>query len=128
MPDILGGSGLPISSFRMKAARANRGTAMKLDFSFKAQVWLYPGKAGWHFVTLPKKLSAQIKSMTEGSRNGWGSVRVAATIGKTTWKTSLFPDSKKYVYVLPLKADVRKKESANAGASVSVLIQIDGSL
>jgi hypothetical protein len=99
---------------------------MKFDFSFKTKVWLYPGKAAWHFVTLPKKLSAQIKSMTEGSWRGWGSVRVAATIGKTTWKTSIFPDSKKGAYLLPLKADVRKKERANAGDSISVLIEIDG--
>ena len=99
---------------------------MKFDFAFKSKVWLYPGKAGWHFVTLPKKLSAQIKYMTEGTRRGWGSVRVTATIGKTTWQTSIFPDSKKSAYVLPLKADVRKKERANAGDSISVVIKMDG--
>lgn len=103
---------------------------MKFDFAFKSKVWLYPGKAGWHFVTLPKKLSAQIKSMTKGARRGWGSVRVTATIGKTTWQTSIFPDSKKDVqkdvYVLPLKADVRKKEKANANDTISVLIEMDG--
>jgi hypothetical protein len=101
---------------------------MKFDFSFKAKVWLYPGKAAWHFVTLPKKLSAQHNAMTKGERRGWGSVRVAATIGETIWKTSIFPDSKRNAYLLPLKADVRKKERVQVGDSISILIEIDAPL
>lgn len=23
------------------------------EFEFDAELWLYPGKGGWHFVTLP---------------------------------------------------------------------------
>jgi hypothetical protein len=42
-------------------------------------------------------------------------VPVTITLGKTTWKTSIFPDKKLHAYLLPIKADVRKKESVKAG-------------
>jgi hypothetical protein len=79
------------------------------SFKLKADVWLYPGLVAWHFLTLPKKESDQIKAMT-GPRRGWGAVRVTVTIGKTTWQTSIFPDKKAGAYFLPLKAEVRKRK------------------
>jgi hypothetical protein len=39
-------------------------------------------------------------------RNGFGSVRVRAQIGDTEQMTSVFPDSKRQVYVLPVKKPV----------------------
>lgn len=29
--------------------------------AFSATIWLYPGKGGWHFVTLPKSVAAQVR-------------------------------------------------------------------
>jgi hypothetical protein len=49
-----------------------------------------------------------------------------ATIGKTQWKTSLFPDSKSGAYLLPVKSDVRKKENVTAENKVSVTLEIIG--
>lgn len=86
-------------------------------FRLHAKVWLYPGMAAWHFLTLPKKESDEIKAMS-GPRRGWGSVRVEVTMGKTTWKTSIFPDKKSACYLLPIKADVRKKEKIQAGDDI----------
>ena len=70
----------------------------------------YEGPAAWYFLTIPKKESAEIKKREEKKpRRGWGSVRVRVTIGGTTWDTSIFPD-KGGVYLLPVKAQVRKRE------------------
>lgn len=80
----------------------------------KATVWLYPGMAGWHFVTLPEKQSLQIKSCFGFLKRGWGSLPILVTIGKTSWKTSIFPDKKAGAYLLPLKAEARKKEKIAA--------------
>ena len=80
--------------------------------------------AGWHFVTLPKKQSEIIKKTFGAMRRGWGSLPVVATIGKTGWETSIFPDKKTGAYLLPLKADVRKKENVMAGKLISFRMQI----
>jgi hypothetical protein len=57
-------------------------------------------------------------------KHGWGSVPVTVTIGTTTWKTSIFPDKESGGYLLPLKADVRKKEHIAADSSVALRLEI----
>jgi hypothetical protein len=90
----------------------------------RAKVWLYPGAGGWHFVTLPRKQSAEIKARFSSIKRGWGSLKVAATIGKTTWETSIFPDRQSGSYLLPVKADVRIKEGIGTGDIVSFTVAI----
>jgi len=55
-------------------------------FSISAKLWLYPGeKASWHFLTIPKKVSQQIKEETSHiKRKGWGSLRVKVVINKSS--------------------------------------------
>lgn len=93
---------------------------MNLDFKFKAKVWLYSGDAGWHFVSLPKKLSKDIKNVFSDVAKPFGSLKVKVTIGETTWESSLFPDNKRGCYLLPLKKIVRKKEGIEEGDMVQV--------
>ena len=94
-------------------------------FKVRSEVWLYPGQtSNWHFVSLPRKQSDTIKKEFSGVKRGWGSLPVRVTLGKTTWKTSIFPDKKENTYLLPLKADVRRKEGVRAGESVSLVIEI----
>ena len=93
-------------------------------FKMNAQVWLYPGVAAWHFITLPKEQSEKIKAVFGVLARGWGSLPVMVTIGKTTWKTSIFPDKKAGAYLLPLKADVRKKEKIKVRDGVNFSIEI----
>lgn len=90
----------------------------------RGKVWLYPGMAGWHFLTLPKKQADGIRTRFAAVKRGWGSLPVRATIGKTRWNTSIFPDKKSGSYVFPLKADVRKKEQITAGDVVAFTIEI----
>lgn len=93
-----------------------------MKYEFVAELWEYHGQGSWHFVTLPKDISEEIKVTTERVA-GFGSVRVLVCMGKSEWKTSIFPDSKSGCYVLPLKKDVRKAENLVAGAQVSVTIE-----
>ena len=51
-----------------------------------------------------------------------------ATIGKTSWKTSVFPDSKSGSYVLAVKAEVRKAEKIKVGDAVPVTIVVKSAL
>jgi len=98
---------------------------MKSKFAFKANVWLYTAMQGaWHFVTVPKALSAEIKQGFGKFSRGWGSLPVEVTIGKSTWKTSIFPDKKSASYLLPLKAKVRSDENIFNGDTISVSIKL----
>ena len=94
------------------------------QFEFDAEVWLYDGDAAWHFITVPADVSDQIEAEAPGPRRGFGSVRVRVTIGDTTWATSVFPDSKRGAYVLPVKAEVRKREALSAGSAVTVGVDL----
>lgn len=97
---------------------------MKKVYSFKSKVWLYTGNAGWHFVTLPKKLAEEIDSYFHSKKRGWGSLPVEVTVNKTSWKTSIFPDRESQSYVLPLKAQIRKKENVKEGDTVNFSLEI----
>lgn len=94
-------------------------------YIFSAELWLYPTEnAAWHFITLPKKDSQDIKAKQKGPRRGWGSVPVSVTIGKTTWRTSIFPDKRHSTYMLPVKAAVRAREGLRSGKVVRVRLTI----
>ena len=96
-------------------------------YKIKSKVWLYPGEnAAWHFITIPKKQSDDIKKKFAEVKRGWGSIRVVVTLGSTMWKTSIFPDKRAGAYLLPLKASVRKKEEVLEGDSVSFLLEVRG--
>jgi len=89
-----------------------------------ANVWIYPGMAAWHFVTIPNDISTKIKNVHKGGRRGWGSIPVTVTLGMTSWKTSIFPDGKTGTYLLPLKKEVRKAEKILEGERVSFCLLI----
>lgn len=101
---------------------------MKKTFTLKTNVWLYPGPpAGggrWHFVTIPTKETKDINYFFHHAKRGWGSLPVQATIGNTTWKSSIFPDKKTNSYLLPLKAQIRKKEGVKAGDTITLSLEI----
>ncbi len=97
---------------------------MTKTFSFSAKVWLYPGAAAWHFASVDEKTTEEIDSYFKDFKHGFGSLPVSATVGKTTWKTSIFPDSKTNTYLLPLKKDVRQKEKINEGDKINIKLEI----
>src|SRR5215813_11075300 len=97
---------------------------MFVTYAFSAPVWVYPGKGGWHFVTIPQDVSEEIGSLLRGMRRGWGSFPVTITIGATRWQTSVFPDRASSTFVLPLKTAVRKKEQIGERDTVSVLLEL----
>ncbi len=92
-------------------------------YSFVAELWLADGEAPWVFITVPPEVSDEIaESAPRGP--GFGSVRVEVTIGGTTWRTSLFPDTRRSAYLLPIKKAVRTAEAVAVGDEVEVELQI----
>jgi hypothetical protein len=85
------------------------------SFEVKGKVWRYEGQGAWHFVYVPKDLSQRIKDAARNKKKvGFHFVKVKATVGKTSWNTTLFP-TKDGPYLIAIKADVRHKESIDEG-------------
>jgi hypothetical protein len=98
-----------------------------VTFRFHAAIWLHPGNAGWHFLTVPDDVSDEIDFLSGETTRGFGSVRVEATIGSTTWRTSVFPDTRRGAYLLPVNKAVRRAEDLSDGSPVEVeLALVDG--
>jgi hypothetical protein len=95
---------------------------------FDAQLWVWDARRDdtWTFVTLPVDASDEIRDRVTatGPRRGFGSVRVRATIGRTTWTTSVFPDAASGAYVLPVKRAVRTAEALGEGDVASVTVEV----
>jgi hypothetical protein len=100
-----------------------------LSFSFTSKCWKWQAeKATWYFISLPKAQSEEIKFFNENhsaKKRGWGSVRVIARVGDTEWQTSIFPQAKEGTYILPIKAEVRKKETIQVDQDVFIKLKID---
>jgi hypothetical protein len=92
---------------------------------FDAELWLWDARRAdtWTFVSLPASESDEIRDLVGGLRRGFGSVRVRATIGTSTWITSIFPDSKAG-YVLPVKRPIRVAEALDVGDVAMVTIEL----
>lgn len=93
-------------------------------YKAKSKVLVYTGTGGWRFLAIPEKQGKEIKKLFGKFAKGWGSIRVEATIGKTSWKTSIFPDKKSGSYLLPLKADVRKAENIADEHTVQFVVKV----
>lgn len=98
---------------------------MSQRYPFTAKVWLYPGMAAWHFVSVPEELSAELTDRYVLQKRGWGSLKVAVTVGATTWKTSIFPDKKTSTYLLPLKKEVRRSEHLHEGSLADFILELE---
>jgi hypothetical protein len=95
-----------------------------MRYEFRAEVWLYTGQGAWHFVTLPPELGEGLRRM-RGGPNGWGSIPVTAVVGETSWRTSLFPDAKSGSFLLPLKAEVRRREDIQPGQTRQFSVELE---
>jgi hypothetical protein len=96
-------------------------------------LWLWTtdkAPASWHFLTIDGEVGDAIKATSimrrlEGGRSrGFGSMKVTATIGGTSWVTSIFPAKDVGGYLLPVKAAVRKAEGVVVGDEVDVTLTL----
>jgi hypothetical protein len=99
--------------------------AESVTIVFEAELWLWDARRNdaWVFVSLPPGESEEIRDLAGGLRRGFGSLRVRATIGASTWTTSIFPDSRAG-YVLPVKRPVRVAEELEVGDVAAVTVEL----
>lgn len=59
-----------------------------------------------------------------GKGRGFGSVKVRARIGETSWNTSVFPSKEMGGYLLPVKLAVRRAEDMTKGDMAEVALEL----
>lgn len=91
-------------------------------FKTISPVWIYDGPSAWHFATINKEVTKKINGIKIQKR-GFGSIRVKATVGKTSWTTSIFPD-KEGVYLLPIKKSIRIAENIKSETKIKLTLDI----
>ncbi len=96
----------------------------KIKYAFKAKPWQHASPGGWYFVSLPKALAKEIREALKSEEEGWGRLKAIAKIGNTEWKTAIWFDTKVNTYLLPLKAEIRKKEQVKIENELEVVIWI----
>lgn len=95
----------------------------------RGPVWLWqgsdgaPAKGSWYFLTIDGETAQAIRASAVNAA-AWGSVYVHATIGGTTWRTSLFPSKQVGGWLLPLKAAVRKAEKIVEGTAIEAVLRL----
>ena len=95
-------------------------------FEFEAELWVWDARRTdtWTFVSVPPDLSEEIGQRALASpRKGFGSVRVAVTVGGSSWRTSIFPAATDR-YDLPVKKIVRRAENLEPGDRVRVRLEL----
>ena len=98
-----------------------------VEYEFAAEIWLFPGKGGWCFLSLPAAVADDIADGATPQPRGFGAVRVEAVVGETVWRTSIFPDKQAGTYVLPVKKAVRHAEGIEIGDVVACRLRVLGS-
>lgn len=93
-----------------------------MEIEFNNNIWFWRGPAPWFFVTVPEAQSRDLKAISSAVTYGWGVIPVQVQIGSTQWTTSLFP--KDDLYLVPIKASVRKAEDLDEGDEVTIRLEV----
>jgi hypothetical protein len=92
--------------------------------------WQSPtAPAAWHFLTIDGAAADAIQIAAMGGqwldrKPGFGSAKVTATIGATSWQTSVFPHKDSGGWMLPVKKSVRNAEQLHDGDTVHLVIRL----
>ena len=93
-----------------------------MHLEFNGRIFVWRGPAPYFFVAVPEQPSRDIKAISNFVTYGWGVSPVQARIGKTEWKTSLFPKDDRYL--VPIKVKVQRAEDLKEGDDVTIGLEV----
>jgi hypothetical protein len=96
----------------------------KIKYEFVAKMWQHAEPNGWYFVSLPTEISIEIREHLQWQEEGWGRLKATAQIGNSQWETAIWFDTKHKTYLLPLKAEIRKKEKIQMNEEQKIIILV----
>lgn len=93
---------------------------MHLEFS--GVIFHWRGPSPYLFVKVPPEQGAEIKAVAGLVTYGWGVIPVRVRVGRTEWKTSLFP--KDGSYLVPIRMSAQKAENLKEGDTVKIRLEV----
>ncbi|WP_406658050.1 DUF1905 domain-containing protein [Methanolobus sp. ZRKC2] len=87
-------------------------------YQTKGEVEIFPQKGGWVYVRVPVSITEQLLYRAQR-----GLIPIRATVGNTSWDTSLMPMGDG-THFIALNAKVRKKEDIEVGNDITVTFQL----
>ena len=93
-----------------------------MDWEFDAEVFQWRGPAPYFFVETPAHVDDFLHAHLGELTYGWGVIPAQVRIGATEVTTSLMP--KDGVYLVPLKAALRRPEGIDDGDRVRVRLHV----
>ncbi len=93
-----------------------------MEIEFRGEIWFWRGPAPFYFVTVPEEQCHDLRAISRHVTYGWGMIPVKVRIGKTEWKTSLFPKDGRYI--VPIKAIAQKAENIGEGDTVTLRLEV----
>lgn len=100
-------------------------------FTAPLQIWTNEAESSSvGFVILPPEAAERIaahelmRRLELGKRRGFGSVKVTARVGASTWDTSVFPQKGREAWFMAVKIAVRRAEGIEEGDSVKLVLDL----
>ena len=83
-------------------------------YSTNGKVEIFPQKGGWVFIRIPIAITTKLLHRADR-----GLIPIKATVGLTSWDTSLLPMGDG-THFIALNAKVRKKENIEVNKTISI--------
>jgi hypothetical protein len=98
----------------------------KIAYKFKdnPRLWPFSPSTWCPYVALPKEMAIEIRENLKWQEEGWGRMKAIAKIGNSEWQTSIWFDTKHDTYILPIKAEIRKKEKIEIDKKTEISIWV----
>jgi hypothetical protein len=83
-------------------------------YSTKGKLEIFPQKGGWVYIRIPLSITKELLHLADR-----GLIPIRATVGKSSWDTSLLPMGDG-THFIAINARVRKKEGVEVGDSITI--------
>lgn len=96
-----------------------------VEWTFTGEVVEWRGPAPHHFVPVPDDADAYLHDHLAELSYGWGCIPATVRVGDTEESTALIP--RESVYLVPLKARLRRAQHIDLGDVVTLTLCVDDS-
>ena len=96
----------------------------KIQYQFSTPLWRHNAPGGWYFVSVPQNISKEIRENLQWQEEGWGRMKAKAKIGEVTWDTAIWFDTKRDCYILPIKAEIRKRTQLELDKAIEMVMWV----